>query len=132
MSKKQYDSLKEIEKVNWINLSANEKAIKLLEENPTKIDWYELCKNPKAIRLIENELLVRPVNINWRRLSQNPEAVRILGNNKDKIVWSYFSANPSAGELLRERIEYEKKKPNDKSNPLDWAGISKNPSIFTY
>ena len=132
MSKKQYDSLKEIEKVNWINLSANEKAIKLLEENPTKIDWYELCKNPKAIRLIENELLVRPENINWRRLSQNPEAVRILGNNKDKIVWSYFSANPSAGELLRERIEYEKKKPNDKSNPLDWAGISKNPSIFTY
>jgi hypothetical protein len=132
MSAKEYKKLEDAEKVNWKNLSANEKAIRLLEENPTKIDWYELCKNPKAIRVIEKELLVRPENINWNRLSQNHAAVRILENNKDKIVWSYFSANPSAGELLQERIEYEKKMPKDKKNPLDWAGISKNPSIFTY
>lgn len=138
MTAKEYDKLEEIEKVNWINLSANEKAIKLLEENPTKIDWYELCKNPKAIRLIEKELMVRPENINWSRLSQNPSAIRILGNNKDKIVWSYFSNNPNAGELLQERVEFEEKIPKKiyenahRYNMLNWYEISKNPSIFTY
>ena len=132
MSKKQYDSLEEIEKINWYELSENEKAIKLLEENPTKIVWFVLCRNPKAIRLIEKELMVRPENINWFSLSGNPEAVRILGNNKDKIVWRELSNNPNAGELLKVRVEYEKKMPKDKSNPLDWDGISENPSIFTY
>jgi hypothetical protein len=131
MAAKEYEKLEDAEKVNWYKLSENEKAIKLLEENPTKIVWFVLCRIPKAIRLIEKELKIRPENINWFALSGNPEAVRILGNNKDKIVWRELSNNPNAGELLQERIEYEKKMPKDKSNPLDWEGISENPSIFS-
>jgi hypothetical protein len=137
MSKKQYDSLEDIEKVNWYELAENEKAIELLEENPTKIFWYKLCKNPKAIRLIEKELKVRPENINWYQLSGNPEAIRILRNNKDKIVWSEFSSNPNAGELLKAQVDIEAKIPKKiyvnahKYNMLDWYGISKNPSIFS-
>jgi hypothetical protein len=138
MAAKEYEKLEDVEKVCWYYLSANEKAIKLLEENPTKIIWFKFSKNPKAIRLIEKELLVRPENVNWSSLSQNPEAIRILGNNKDKIVWSYFSSNPNAGELLKTQVEVEAKIPKkiydntSKYNMLDWFGISKNPSIFTY
>ena len=138
MSKKKYDSLEDVERVNWYELSANEKAIKLLEETPAKIVWYQLSKNSKAIRLIEKELKERPENIDWIRLSQNPEAIRILRNNKDKIVWSYLSTNPSAGELLQERVEYEEKLPKKiyenapKYNMLNWYELSENPSIFTY
>jgi hypothetical protein len=133
MSKKQYESLEDIEKVNWYELAENEKAIELLEENPTKIIWYKLCQNPKAIRLIEKELKVRPENINWYQLSGNSEAIRILSKNKDKIVWSVFSSNPNAGELLKAQVEIEPKIPKNahKYNMLDWYGISENPSIFS-
>ena len=138
MTAKEYDKLETVEKVNWYYLSANEKAIKLLEENPTKIVWYQLSKNSKAIRLIEKELNERPENVSWMQLSQNPSAIRILGNNKDKIVWSYFSNNPNAGELLQERVELEEKIPKKtyenahRYNMLNWYELSKNPSIFTY
>jgi hypothetical protein len=37
---------KNLEKVNWHNLSANPAAIELLKENQDKISWYWLSKNP--------------------------------------------------------------------------------------
>jgi hypothetical protein len=37
---------KNLEKVNWQNLSANPAAIELLKENQDKIAWYWLSKNP--------------------------------------------------------------------------------------
>jgi hypothetical protein len=160
LPKKKYDRLEDIEKINWVKLSANQKAIKLLEENPTKIIWFtlsanqkaikllekypteinwrQLSSNPKAIKLLEKELKEKPDNISWYKLSQNPEAIHILDKNRDKIVWSVFSENPNAGELLKDRVKYEenllKKKYDEISNynKLNWYGLSKNPSIFTF
>ena len=160
LSKQKYDRLEDIEKIDWYKLSANEKAIKLLEENPTKINWYKLSANKKAIKLLEKELKENPTNIDWHQLSknpkaihildknwdkiiwyqlsQNPEAIDILDKNRDKIVWSELSENPNAGELFKDRVEYENKLPKKKynelsnHNKLNWYGLSKNPSIFTF
>jgi hypothetical protein len=74
----------------------------------------------------------------WYQLSQNPEAIDILNKNRDKIVWSELSENPNAGELFKDRVEYENKLPKKKynelsnHNKLNWYGLSKNPSIFTF
>jgi hypothetical protein len=146
LSKAKYDKLEDIEKINWWVLSANPKAIQLLEANRDKINWVQLGKNPKAIKLLEEELQVRPQNIYWYSISRNPEAGKLLKYNPDKIVWSIFSENPKAGEflnenpkdgeLLKDRIEFEdtltKKKYNEISdyNKLNWYSLAKNPSIF--
>ena len=159
--KKKFDLLDDIEKINWVKLSAsadpkviqlleenptkivwftlsaNPKAIKLLEENPTKINWPQLSANPKAIKLLKKELKENPENIGWYQLSKNPEAISILDKNRDKIIWSQFSENPNAGELLKDRIEFEGKLPQKKYNQLanysklNWIALSLNPSIFT-
>lgn len=146
--KKMFDSLDDIEKINWAKLSASAepKVIQLLEENPTKIIWYTLSANPnaikllekefknnptkinwpqlssnsKAIKILEKELKKNPENIGWYQLSKNPEAISILDKNMDKIIWSQFSENPNAGELLKlkDRVEYEGKLPQKKYNQL--------------
>jgi len=80
-------------------------------------------------------LRVRPENVEWSSLSGNHAAIRILENNIDKIVWSVFSSNSNAGELLKTQVEIEAKKLYKNTstyNMLNWFGISKNPSIFTY
>ena len=145
--KKKFERLDDIEKINWVKLSAsadpkviqlleenptkivwftlsaNPKAIKLLEENPTKINWPQLSANPKAIKLLKKELKENPENIGWYQLSKNPEAISILDKNRDKIIWSQFSENLNAGELLKgellkDRIEFEGKLPQKKYNQL--------------
>ena len=132
-----YDRLENIEKIDWVKLSANQKAIKLLEENPEKIDWVQLSANPKAIKLLKKELKENPENIGWYQLSKNPEAISILDKNRDKIIWSQLSENPNAGELLKDRVEFEGKLPQKKYNQLtnysklNWIALSLNPSIFT-
>ena len=40
-----------LEKLNWLELSANPKAIELLEKNRDKIDWYQLSLNPSIFEL---------------------------------------------------------------------------------
>jgi hypothetical protein len=42
-----------MDKINWQNLSANPKAIHLLEQNPNRIDWDELLINTGAFDLIK-------------------------------------------------------------------------------
>jgi hypothetical protein len=127
-----------LDNINWFTLSANPKAIKLLEENPTKINWPQLSKNLKAIKLLKKELKENPENISWYQLSKNPEAISILDKNRDKIIWSQFSENPNAGQgqILEDRIKYEEKLPKKKYNQisqfnkLHWIALSLNPSIF--
>ena len=147
LPKRKFDRLDDIEKINWVKLSAsaepkviqlleenptkiiwftlsaNPKAIKLLEENPTKINWPQLSANPKAIKLLKKELKENPENIGWYQLSKNPRAIEILDKNRDKIIWSQFSENPNAGELLngellKERIEFEDKLPQRRYNQI--------------
>ena len=56
------------DKINWIHLSENPKAIQLLEKNPNKIKWTNLSLNPNAIPLLEKN----PEQIDWWYLSSNP------------------------------------------------------------
>jgi len=109
-------------------------------QNIEKIDWKLLSANPGAIELLEEELKIRPQNIDWKSLSKNPKAIHILDANRDKIVWSVFSENPEAGELLKHRVEFEgnllkfSKKEYDaipEYDKLNWDSLAKNPSIFT-
>jgi hypothetical protein len=135
----EYDSLEIIEKINWYVLSANQKAIQLLEENPGNINWFVLSKNPKAIKLLNKELKENPnsTKISWSQLSKNPEAIEILDKNRDKISWPALSENPNAGKILKDRIDFENKIPKKKYNEitqfnkLHWTALSKNPAIFT-
>jgi hypothetical protein len=59
---------KNLDKINWCNLSRNPNAIPLLEKNIDKIDWYNLSNNSNAISLLEQNL----DKINWTVLSMNP------------------------------------------------------------
>jgi hypothetical protein len=40
----------DINKINWITLSLNPNAIKLLKENKNKINWYYLSSKSNAIK----------------------------------------------------------------------------------
>ena len=85
----------DIEKLDWSGLSANPRAIHLLEQNQDKINWWSLLQNPAAIRLISEELEQNPDNFNWWSLSLNPAAIHLLEQNQDKIDWDELSKNIS-------------------------------------
>ena len=49
------------------------------------LDWMCLSANPNAIRLLEQNL----DKIEWNYLSGNPNAIHLLEANLDKISWSF-------------------------------------------
>ena len=59
------------------NITINENAINLLENNQEKINWNYLSKNPNAIHLLEKNI----DKINWSVLSYNKNAIHLLENN---------------------------------------------------
>ena len=75
------DPEKNLDKVDWWELSRNPAAIRLLEKNLDKVDWWELSGNPAAIRLLEKNL----DKVYWEALSRNPAAIRLLEQNLDKV-----------------------------------------------
>ena len=105
------------DKLDWVLLSENPGAIRLLEANPDKIDWINVSKNENAIHLIEPNL----DKISWDLLSVNPGAIHLLTKNIDKINWFYLSKNPEAIDLLEQFPEM-----------IDWTSIvsNTNPRIF--
>ena len=57
-------------------MSKNHNAIHILEKNLDKIDWSELSVNPNAIHLLENNLN----KVNWHTVWVNPNI--FYNNNK--------------------------------------------------
>ena len=57
------------QRLAWLYLNTEPRAIHLLEENPVKIVWSHLSANPAAIHLLE----ANPKKIDWWELSKNPE-----------------------------------------------------------
>jgi hypothetical protein len=47
--------VKNIDKINWQNLSLNENAILLLENNIDKINWHNLSRNKNALSIFQNK-----------------------------------------------------------------------------
>jgi len=80
-------------RINWLELSRNPKAMKILKANRDKIVWGFLSfnTNPEAIKLIEDEIKVNPMHINFEGLAANetPEAMR-LHQPKRKMRQDYL------------------------------------------
>jgi len=85
----------QLDKIDWKRLSANHKAIHLLEANPDKINWKWLSRNPAAIHLLEANL----DKVNWMWLSLNSAAIHLLEANLDKVNWMWLSRNPAIFEV---------------------------------
>ena len=92
---------KNIDKIDWDNLSSNPRAIHLLEKNIDIIDWDNLSLNPNAIHLLENNF----EQIEWSVLSRNPNAIHLLEKNIDKINWDCLLLNENAMHFF-ERLDY--------------------------
>jgi len=119
------------DKLNWINLSGNKNAIRILkreyEKKPNNLVWSALCKNPNAIKILEKEYVRVPNNLVWDALCENPKAIPILTReyekNPNNLVWDALCENPKAIPILTR--EYEKN-----PNNLVWSALCKNPEAI--
>jgi len=82
----------DINKLNWVKLSANPNAIYLLEQNLDNIDWENLSRNPNAISILEKNV----DKVDWDGLSENPNI----------FTYDYDRLSFKKRELHRELIEY--------------------------
>jgi hypothetical protein len=82
------------ENMDFLWLSGNYGAVKILEQYIDSVNYIALSSNSKAIHLLENNLN----KVDWNLLSANPGAIHILEKNQDKINWSELSANPAIFE----------------------------------
>ena len=96
---------KNLDKVDWCNLSLNDNAIEILENNKDKINWYYLSLNPNAINLIKNNL----DKIDWNILSMNPNAIDILENNKYDELNYFDPSYPFGGNEVEWFDRFKKK-----------------------
>ena len=113
--------------VSWDLLSGNTGALDLLREK---------IQMEKDMPPDEYKLLSYKERIDWESLSGNPETVELLEENRDKIVWQNLSnnSNPKAIQLLKERVEYEKRLKRryrlKLSNKINWTLLSSNPNAI--
>ena len=117
--------------LDWVALSRNPKAMKILKANRDKICWGHLSlnTNPKAMKLLEEEIKVNPTHINFESLAANetPEAMKLIEDNlliKNSIYttnwnrfWQILSRNSKAVKILK--ANYEK---------IDWCELCGNQS----
>jgi hypothetical protein len=110
----------------WKNVSMNENAIKILEENMDKIHWMSLATNHKAGRLfIGNE-----EKIFWNYFSMNtsPEAISLLEANPDKIYYGPLCGNKNAIRLIEKKLESRQPRTytSNPHNDINWGMLSAN------
>ena len=106
-----------LDKIDWVILSANPSAICILEKYPDKMNWIALSRNKNAMHILEKNL----DKIDWDYLCTNPSAISLLEKNMDKINWTYLSINPNAIHLFEKNID-----------KVDWRIMSLNPNIYNY
>jgi len=131
--------------LDWSELSKNERAIKLLSENPEKINLNNLCLNTEAIEILEQEIQRNSEKINWCRLSSNKGALKLLLENPDKIDWCCLSLNENAIKLLSANLdktnlynliynsnafELFKEKFKRNSNKFDYSWLCKSANVI--
>jgi hypothetical protein len=115
--------------LDWKEISKHSVAIKLLLKNKDKIVWEGFSENtsPEAIKILKKK---------WEKeksLMRN-DIVKYneMKNNREIISWRSLSKNINAIDLLREKIEQEKKLENGQYNRLgvdekiDWRSLSEN------
>ena len=78
---------KNLDMIQWYELSSIPEAILILEINIDKIAGNVLSSNPNAINLLEKN----KKKINWENLSRNPNAIPLLEKNMKEINWDELS-----------------------------------------
>jgi len=106
----------QVELLDWDQLSANPKAVHLLNANPDRINWFKASQNP-LICLLD----VLGKDLDWYSLSANPGALHLLEANPDKINWEALSFNQAAIHILEAN-----------QDKIDWRILSENYEIFEY
>lgn len=111
-------------RISWLNLSGNpnQRALAILEANPTKIDYRGLShnSNPNAIELLKKRMEVQN---QYRK-------------KEDRIDYTVLSTNPGAVELIKNRAIYENNldlelyRRLENTEKIDWRLLSSNPAIF--
>ena len=121
------------DRIVWRELSKNQYAMDLLNENDTKIDWETFCGNPHpdTISILKRKINEDPYNkeryLYWSSLSSNTsdQAIEYLKEeeNYGKIDWRVLSDNTNlkAIELLKVKAETPEGR-----NDLYWFGICRN------
>jgi hypothetical protein len=87
----------DLDSLNWMKLSVNPKAIRLLQKYPERIDMFWFASNPlcvSVLSVLSCEIKERK-RIEWYLLSLNVNGEPLLRENVEKIEWSLFSSNPS-------------------------------------
>ena len=87
---------KNLEKVNWMNLSANPAAVHILEANPEFICWRQLPINDGALSLIETIDFTQDY-LMCTRMCQNPAAIHLIEKFETKS-YLFLSENPNIFE----------------------------------
>ena len=108
---------KNIDKINWSNLSQNENAIHLLEKNIDRINFNGLIYNKNALHIIKR-YPGKLSEYSWNLFSLDCKDMSILEDNIDRYD-NRVSANPFAMDFL-EKNQYK----------IDYEMLSENPSIF--
>ena len=99
----------DLDSLNWMKLSINPKAIRLLRKYPERIDMFWFASNPLCVEVLLSDkvLLCDIEKRGCYLLSSNVNASALLRENAENIEWSLFSSNPSMFTInytfLRER-----------------------------
>ena len=105
----------------------NKEILKLIRD---RIE-YENRPEDKKYTFINDKINA----IDWKFIcitSTNSSMIELLKENKDKIHWNELSENEYAIDLLRDRIEYEKKLTQkeyedlEDTDKIDWYLLSQN------
>jgi hypothetical protein len=115
---------KNLDKINWMELSINHKALRILEKHQDKICWSHLSLNHGAINLLKNNL----DKIDWRMLSMNkcPGAIELLKQNPYRINWEKLISNPFAIELIESKFNDDINFNDNSLSKEAWENLSKN------
>ena len=100
-----------IDRIDWITLSANPNAIHLIVQNPDRINWGRLSSNPNAIHLLEQN----PDMVDWVRISRNPSIFKIdycfyverYNREKAKLDERYQKIVDNYRDHLQEKTNHE-------------------------
>ena len=105
-------------KIDHEKLSANPKAVKLLEKYPDYISLKGLCSNPNAVKLIKKLVLLE------KKLSEKKLSEKELSEKK-------LSEKELSEKKLSEKELSEKKYTDLLTNEkINWDILSRNPCIF--
>jgi hypothetical protein len=127
-----YEFDPESDKLNWINLSGNKNAIRILKREykkyPNNLVWDALCKNPNAIKILEKEYVRVPNNLVWDALCENTKAYNILLEEYKirELNWSILSGNVGVIRILNDKIKTGIVDDMFKTRNINWDILSGN------